>query len=80
MDTDRTFAPLHDDPHARLEHAFIVEYLHNLGYEWEKLHELPEATVKHLMTEASMYASSKLTEVEARAHFVNEVHGVTPPL
>lgn len=80
MDTDRTFAPLEDDPHARLERAFIAEYLHNQGYELEKLHELPDATVKRLMTEASLYASSKLTEVEARAHFVNEVHGATLPL
>jgi hypothetical protein len=26
------------------------------------------------MTEASVYASSRLAEIEARAHFVHEIH------
>jgi hypothetical protein len=70
-------APLRDDPHARLEKAFIEEYLRGQGYSPEDLHHLPEDVVKRLMTEASLYASVKLTEVEARARFVHEVEGAT---
>ena len=73
-------APAVEDPHARLEKAFIEEYLRSRGYTLKTLHGLPEELVKQLMTEASLYASAKLTELESRAHFVDEVHGVTPPL
>jgi hypothetical protein len=64
-----------EDPHAQLERAFIEEYLHERGYSLKDLHRLPEAEAHQLMAEASTYASSKLTEVESRAHFVIEVHG-----
>jgi hypothetical protein len=69
-----------DDPHARLEKAFIEEFLHERGYSLKELHTLPEEQARQLMTEASTYASSRLTEVEARAHFVDEVHHTAPPL
>ena len=35
---------------------------------------LPEDEAKRVMTEASMYAGMKLAEVEARAHFVRDIH------
>ena len=72
--------PVAEDPHARLEKAFIDEYLRSQGYDRHRLHELPEALAKQLMTEASLHASAKLTEMEARARFVDEVHGTAPPL
>jgi hypothetical protein len=75
MSTELTDKPVMEDPLAQLEKAFIAEYLRSRGYDPEKLHELPEEVVKQLMTEASLYASTKLEEVEARAHFVEEVHG-----
>jgi hypothetical protein len=68
-----------EDPHAQLEKAFIEEYLRERGYSLKDLHTLPEALARQLMTEASIYASSKLTEVEARAHFVGEVHDASQP-
>jgi len=68
------------DPRAQLEKALIADYLRTRGYELEKLHELPEELAKQLMTEASTYASARLAEVEARAHFVHEAHGGTLPL
>lgn len=66
------------DPHARMERAFIEEYLHERGYSLKELQDLPEALAHQLMIEASTYASSKLTEVEARAHFVDKVHDAMP--
>jgi hypothetical protein len=77
MNTERPDAPLIEDPLARLEKFFIAEYLRSRGYDAAKLHELPDELAKQLMTEASQYASVRLTEVEARAHFVEAIHGVT---
>lgn len=80
MSTQRPETRAAEDPHAQMERAFIEEYLRERGYSFEALHKLPERLVKQLLTEASTYASNKLSEMEARAHFVNEVHGASPPL
>ncbi len=74
-----TTQPIHDtepveDPNALLEKALIEEYLKEKGYSHEDLKKLPPEVVEKLMKEASQYASLKLEEVEARAHFVKELH------
>ena len=63
-----------EDPNAMLEKALIEEYLKEKGYSHEDLKKLPPEIVEQLMKEASQYASLKLEEVEARAHFVKELH------
>ena len=63
-----------EDPNAVLEKALIEEYLQEQGYSLEKLRELSKEIVEKLMKEASQYASLKMEEVEARAHFVEEIH------
>ncbi len=63
------------DPDALLERAFIKEYLCALGCDPRRLHELPEELVKEIMSQASLYASGRLTEIEARAGFVEELQG-----
>lgn len=63
-----------EDPNAMLEKALIEEYLREKGYSHEDLKKLPAELVEKLMKEASQYASLKLEEVEARAHFVKELH------
>lgn len=68
------------DPHAQLEQAFIAEFLKTRGHTLESLHKLPAEEARRLMTEASIYASTHLAEVETRARFVEEVDGVSPPL
>ena len=76
MSTEPVEAPLvEEDPHALMERTFILEYLKSHGHTLESLHQLPEEQVRKLMTEASTYASVRLTELEARARFVTEVHG-----
>jgi len=62
------------DPNALLEQALIEEYLHSKGYSWEGLKKLPAELVETLMKEATRYASLKMEEVKARAHFVQELH------
>lgn len=63
-----------EDPNAVLEKALMEEYLHGRGYSLEKLKELPKELVEKLMKEATRYASLKLEEIKARAHFVDEIH------
>jgi hypothetical protein len=63
-----------EDRQARLERAFIEEFIRNRGYDPLALDELPEAERKRLLTEASVHAAAKLAEVESRAHYVHEIH------
>jgi hypothetical protein len=63
-----------------MERTFLEEFLRERGHCLKTLHKLPEDLARQLMTEASRYASARLSEIEARAHFVDEVHGVAPPL
>jgi hypothetical protein len=58
-----------DDIRALLEKGLIDEYLKNKGYDRASLKKLPEDKYRRLMTEASIYASGKLTEIETKARF-----------
>jgi hypothetical protein len=62
------------DPGGQLESALIEEFLRGRGLDSAALHALPESDAKRVLTEASIYAAAKLAEVEARAHFVHEIH------
>jgi len=66
-----------ENPEGQLEQTLIREFLHARGYDMRALEALPEEDRKRLLTEASTYAAGKLAEVEARAHFVQDVHGST---
>ena len=63
------------DRQAQLARTFIEEYLRNHNQTFESVHLLPAKECKRLMTEASVYASTKLAELEHRAHIVQELHG-----
>lgn len=66
-------SPAGEDAHARLEQAFIAEYLRSHGYWLEDLETWPPDRARALLAEASCYASARLAEVEARARFVEEI-------
>ena len=63
-----------EDPNTLLENALIKEYLKEKGYSHEDLKKLPADLVEKLMKEATQYASLKMEEVQARAHFINDLH------
>ena len=67
--------PLLDDPNGALEMMLIIEYLSTHGLCLEDLRELTEDLRRMYMTAASIYASSRLAEVEGRAHFMHTIHG-----
>lgn len=56
-------------PDAALEAELVSEYLRGHGFDPQKLRELPDAEAKRWMRQASMHASARLTELEARARF-----------
>ena len=68
-----------EDRSALLEKALMEEYLHEKGYSLEVLKLLPADLVEKLMKEASQYASLKMEEVKARAHFIEELHDDSSP-
>lgn len=67
------------DPLAELERAYITEYLQRQGHTPASVHELPEDKANALLKAASIYASGRLTEVESRSHYVDDVHGGAAP-
>jgi hypothetical protein len=62
------------DPEGQLEQAFIDEFLRIRGHDSRSVDTLPVDERKHLLTEASVYAASKLAEIDARARFVHGLH------
>lgn len=62
------------DQTAELELALISEFLDRRGHSLHSLSLLPDAERHALMREASLYASSRLSEVESRAHYVDDLH------
>jgi hypothetical protein len=68
------------DQQEKLAHSFIEEYLQREGYSFETIGTLPSEQIKQLMTKASIYASTKLAEIEDRAQLVTELHHATESL
>ena len=65
-----------DETRAILEKGIIDEFLKNKGYTRESLKKLPPEDARRIMTEASIYASGKLTEIETKAHYRQEIKDV----
>ena len=68
-DPHRMTAPL-----AQLEESLIREYIRMSGHDPDALFALSEEDRSVLLSEASRYASGKLSEVEERSHFVHGLH------
>ncbi|MGE3960004.1 MAG: hypothetical protein AB7H96_25065 [Vicinamibacterales bacterium] len=72
MRPDADQAPRPDQT-AELERSLIAEYLENHGFTPDALHEMADADRHRVMRDASLYASMRLTEVESRAHYVDDL-------
>lgn len=66
--------PLHD-PMAELEHHLLSTYLADSGHDLHELLQRTDDEARRLLAEASRYASSRLTEVEARSQYLHKLHG-----
>jgi len=67
------------DPRSELERAIMAEFLHDRGHTLSSARALPPAEAHALLQQASVYASCRLTEVESRAHFVDDMHAPGGP-
>lgn len=63
------------DPEGQLERAFIDEFLRTHGHDARSVAALSADERIRLLQEASVHACARLAEIEARAHFVHELHG-----
>lgn len=64
-------------PLGKLEQGLIEEFVRGRGYDPVRLSELPDHEREKLLKEASVYASARLSEVESRSHFLDEIHDGT---
>jgi hypothetical protein len=61
---------------AELESSLIRQFLETLGHDHDSVAALPAAERDALLAQASVYASSKLSEVESRSHLLDDLrHG-----
>lgn len=61
------------DPNANLEQALIAEFLAKRGHTTASVRALPQEQAAALIKEACLYASGRMTEVESRAHYVDDL-------
>ena len=62
-------------PLAQLERELIRAYVAGAGQDLDALLARTDDDARRLLVQASQYASAKLCEVEARSHYVHELHG-----
>ncbi len=67
--------PQVEDPLAQLERQLIDAYLAVTGQNFHDLMVRDDAAAKRILAEASLYASQRLSEIEARSHFLKKLHG-----
>ena len=63
------------DPSAVLEQSLIDGYLESRGHTRSSVRKLPEDEALPLLRAASDYASLRLAVIDARAHYVEAIHG-----
>jgi hypothetical protein len=62
------------DPEGALEAELIAEFLRSRGVDIAALSALDEHHRKPLLEQASAYATGRLAEISARAHYVQDLH------
>jgi hypothetical protein len=69
-----TITETRGDPNGSLEQQLIDEYLEYRGQTRRSVRDLPEPQALRLLRGASDYASLRLAEIDARAHYVDVIH------
>jgi hypothetical protein len=64
-----------EEPLAELERQLINAYVAGAGENFHDLMMRNDAPARQLLTQASLYASERLSEIEARSHFLKKLHG-----
>jgi len=74
MAIDRVDVPPLAEPLAELERRIIDDYLHDHGHDPAALRSSQDLHARQILAAAATYASTRLSEVEARSHYVRELH------
>ena len=74
MTHQKDVEPLHE-PLAELEHHLISAFLAGAGHNLDELRTRTDEDARRLLVEASRYASARLCEIEARSHYLHQLHG-----
>lgn len=64
-----------EDPMAEIERQLIHAYLAGAGEDFHTLMMRNDDDARRLLAQASEYASSKLSEMESRLHYLRSLHG-----
>lgn len=64
-----------EEPLAELERQLISAYVAGAGEDLQLLRGRTDARARQVLVEASRYASEKLSEIEARLHYLRNLHG-----
>ena len=75
MRTNDNERPPLEQPLAELERQLIRGYVAGAGQDLETLHARDDNEAQKILADASRYASTKLGEVEARSHYLRQLHG-----
>lgn len=61
------------DPYGPLECALMDEFLAERGHSLQSVGRLPLPDRRELLRSAASYATLRLAEIEARAHYVDDI-------
>ena len=75
MAVDRTGIPPLEEPMAQLERRIIDDYIRSHGHDPAALRARTDAGSRAILVGAATYAATRLSEVEARSHYVRDLHG-----
>jgi len=75
MITNHTDKPALEQPLAELERQLIRAFVVGAGRDLDTLLARDDEEARKILADASRYASTKLSEVEARSHYLRQLHG-----
>ena len=64
-----------EEPLAQLERELMTAYVAGAGQDLQALLTRSDEQARQLLTQASLYASARLTEVESRFHYLRGLRG-----
>ena len=65
-----------DEMRALLEKSLIDEFLRSKGFDHTGLKNLSKDEAQRIIIEASIYASGKLTEIESKSRFKQDIKDI----
>jgi hypothetical protein len=74
MTVERDEAPIHE-PLAELERHLISAYVAGAGHDLHDLQSRTDDEARRLLADASRFASARMSEVEARLHYLRALRG-----